>query len=188
MSEPAFKLKPPAPAWLAKQPAKSAYFLSLIGGALVRAPYWLAASAIPAARQRQSWSFKRAMFAHACTYFVPAMFKTQTYPIEMTDPAIVESDKHLVWVEGTPQFVVGEIQEAAAVNGVEPSRVVGRVIFQEGDTRNKDERARSGEKLIYYFHGTPPYSRSIDVKCSNAVSRWRLLRKLVLDPLKARAN
>ncbi|EKM52017.1 uncharacterized protein PHACADRAFT_199519 [Phanerochaete carnosa HHB-10118-sp] len=138
---------------LTRQPLKGLYLLVVIAGALIRLPYWLVVSAIPATRHRKRWSFARAMQMHILQYTFIPLFATLALPTVFIDPKTVDPAKGTIWIDPTPEFVAGEIKEAADVNGVEPARVIGYMQFKKGKDCRADEKARLGEKIIYHLHG-----------------------------------
>ncbi|GJF00509.1 alpha/beta hydrolase [Phanerochaete sordida] len=152
-SEAFWRVKQPVSPLLSKPPLKGLYLFAVVGGALLRLPYWVLVSALPPLRPRKAWSFSRTMLVQVACYFIPELFRTLGFPIKTIDPKEVDPAKGYVWVEPTPEYVAGEIQQAAAVNGVEPARVIGYMQYRKGDERRADEKARPGEKVMYYLHG-----------------------------------
>lgn len=135
---------------LHRQPLKSVYWTFQIVGLMLRLPFWAVLSAVPQTRQIQSWPFTRSFITRILRVLLPTLFKTATFPT----PPINEAEGNYIWVESTPELIVGEIKEAAEVNGVEAVRARACIQCRAGDGRAADAPAKPDEKVIYYIHGT----------------------------------
>ena len=93
------------------------------------------------------------MITQVIRYILPNIFVTMSYPSETIDPKTVDPHKGTVWVEPTPELIAGEIQEAAKVNGTQPVRVIGVSQYRKGEERSADDKAKPGERILYYLHG-----------------------------------
>ncbi|THH09623.1 hypothetical protein EW146_g8636 [Bondarzewia mesenterica] len=58
-----------------------------------------------------------------------------------------------VWVEPTPNLVVGEIRDKAAINGVQAIRTGGFWFGTKGADGQVGQRASPNEKVFYHLHG-----------------------------------
>ena len=134
------------------QPFKTLYLVVRGVGVLVKIPFWLVLSAIPQTRQIRTWTFSRSFIARVLREIVPIMFKVYAFPVPPINPGKGARGEWL-WVEPTPELVIGEVQKCASVNGVEAVRVRGNMLYREGVDRKGDEPAGPGEKIIYYLHG-----------------------------------
>ena len=134
------------------QPFKTLYLVARSVGILLKLPAWLVLSALPQTRQRRSWDFTRSVAVRVLKDVVPIMFTVYMFPVPPLNPA-GDANGDWVWAEPVPDLVVGEIKEAAAVNGVEAARVQGCMQSLEGAKGAATRPAREGEKIIYYLHG-----------------------------------
>lgn len=171
-SEAFWRVKRPVSPLLTKQPFKGLYLLVVIAGAVIRIPYWVITSAVPALRPRKKWPFSRALMVQVMAYLFPELFKTLAWPVEETEPKEVDPEQGFVWVEPTPEFVVGEIKEAATINGVQPARIVGYMQYRKGEERRADEKAMSGEKVMYYLHGGGYFTGNATGPTAWFCSKW----------------
>ena len=137
---------------LHQHPLKALYLTFRGVVALLKLPVWVVLSALPYTRQRRSWDFTRSFAVRVLKELVPVAFAVYLFPPE---EASFTSDVRGDWVEveAVPHLVVGEVQEAAAVNGVESVPVWGCMLALDGAQGSASRRAESGEKIIYYMHG-----------------------------------
>ncbi|CCM05251.1 uncharacterized protein FIBRA_07461 [Fibroporia radiculosa] len=87
---------------------------------------------------------------------IAAAFQTSLNFGRVDPEKLVETGKNIqvVWIEPTPELIVGEIKEAARVNNVEPARVAGVWYGQRGsNAQAAHEKAGPEEKVMYELHG-----------------------------------
>ncbi|THG98512.1 hypothetical protein EW026_g3676 [Hermanssonia centrifuga] len=184
----------PAPALLAwqAQPFKAFYityiFTTLI---TIRLPVWSIACLLPALRPRSSWSYSRSLWVKLYSVFFKVIFNTGSCKFLRIDPKtfIKDAEEHgLVWIDATPELVVGEIQEYAKRNGVAAAQVAGYWFGKRDEkTGLAGQRAGPDEKVMLQFHcggwveqlgdGSP---KSIDARmCNDILKRFPQFSRLL---------
>lgn len=138
------------PRFFHRQPFKALYALYfVIVLALVKIPYWVLSSLLPSCRPHPSWSIFRTVYLLTMDAAMDAMTLTSTYHLFRADPdklpKNVDTDG-LVWVEPTPELIVGDVKEYADRNGVAAARVAG---YWYGSRLP----SKPDEKIIYELHG-----------------------------------
>lgn len=132
------------------QPFKALYLIYFVTVLLlVKIPYWVLSSLLPSWRPHPSWPLFRVVRLRTLDAAMEAMTKTSMYHLFRTDPLHLPKTvdaEGLVWVEPTPDLVVGDIKEYAQRNQVAPARVAG-YWFGSRLPSTKDE------KIIYELHG-----------------------------------
>ncbi|KAJ3535198.1 hypothetical protein NM688_g7011 [Phlebia brevispora] len=135
---------------LLRQPFKALYLLYFYFVLLlVKLPFWILTSLPRSWRPRPSWTVFRTVFLQTMDAVMEAMVTTSTYTMLRVDPqkfAKSAETNGLVWVEPTPELIVGDIKEYATKNGVTPTRVAG---YWYGDRSSPLPE----EKIIYELHG-----------------------------------
>ncbi|KAI0666806.1 alpha/beta-hydrolase [Trametes maxima] len=139
------------------QPFQSFYFLFFAFYLLlVKVPYWAVRYALPSKRP-QPWSLGRVILVKCYRTFITGLFQTSVASM-CYDPVVVEKsgkgdELGLVWVEPSPELVVGEIAEAARANDIKAERTAGYWLGKRGSDGRPGQPAGPDEKVIYGFHG-----------------------------------
>ncbi|CCM07257.1 uncharacterized protein FIBRA_09603 [Fibroporia radiculosa] len=139
-----------------REPIKSIYLICFFLSFLVRIPFWALTNLLPSWRPRRSWPLSRTIRVKFMRTLLGGLFQT-SFDMVHVDPEKLGGTGEgiqLVWVEPTPDLVVGEIQEAAKINNIESVRLAG--VWYGG--RGKDANAASqpagpDEKVFYELHG-----------------------------------
>lgn len=138
-----------------REPLKSLYLLYIgLSTVLVRLPYWFFGSLSPSWRPRASWGMGKNVVIHGLRTLVYASFKTGLAGVE--DPEVAAASAQttgFVWVEPTPDLVVGEVQKYAELNGIEAERTSGYWYGERDAAGGVGQQANADEKVIYQLHG-----------------------------------
>ncbi|PIL25980.1 hypothetical protein GSI_11734 [Ganoderma sinense ZZ0214-1] len=136
------------------QPLKAAYIAGGVVYVLAALPVWLVLDTIPAARPRKSWPFKRAILTHLFRTVIGMMFQTSLpAPAPLSTFEKNASTLGFVFVEATPELVVGEVADIAEKNGVKAERTGGFWYGPRDDKNGVGQRALPGERVVYHLHG-----------------------------------
>ena len=131
--------------------------LYVLGGGLyilVALPVWVILNAAPSWRPRPSWTLKRALIARVSRTIIDILVQTSL----PKPPLLSECDKNalklgFVWIDATPDLVVGEVREVAEKNGVQAERTAGFWYGSRGPNGEVGQRADTRERVVYHFHG-----------------------------------
>ena len=145
------------PSVLRHQPFKSLYFVyTALTLLLVKIPVWAIVNLVPSSRHRASWPLSRLLIVRATGTIVAAVFETCSFGALRDDLRKFldkPEESGLVWIEPTPELIVGDIQEAARLNGVDAVRVAGFWCGYRDASKGAGAPAKLGEKVIYELHG-----------------------------------
>lgn len=140
------------------QPLKAIY---LTGSAIlllfIRLPFWTVASIIPAWRPRRSWTLGRILMVNVLRSYINILYDTElmsAHPIEQY--AADAENTGFVWVDPTPELVIGEIKQMAEHNQVEAVKTGGFWYGPRSPNGAVGQKALKNEKVIYHMHGSPP--------------------------------
>ncbi|KAI0340627.1 alpha/beta-hydrolase [Trametopsis cervina] len=135
------------------QPVKALYLVGNFTILLfIRLPFWAIRYALPATRPRKGWSWKRSVIVQALRSVIDTFFATGL----PTEPAPNESTAQkdgLVWVDATPELIVGAVKQFAESNGVEAVKVAGYWYGTRDADGQVGQKAAPGEKVVYHLHG-----------------------------------
>ncbi len=137
------------------QPAKAIYTIGQVVYLMATLPASLILNVLPASRPRRSWPLKRVIMGRVARTWIDTTWKTSLAP----PPPLPQNEQDanslgFVWVNPSPELVIGEIAEIAKQNGVKAERVGG---FWYGPRDSNDrvgQRASPGERVVYHLHGT----------------------------------
>lgn len=136
-----------------RAPFKALYLLSTVATLLVKLPGWLAILAFPSARQKPSWSFKRALLVSVFQHVSPALNKIGPIKASPDFQSITESKAATgVWCEPKPEFITGRVRKWAEAAKVETIRVPGYWYNSPRSELAAVARAQPDEKVFYHFH------------------------------------
>ncbi|KAH9474642.1 Esterase LipU [Psilocybe cubensis] len=143
------------------QPWKALYLATRTAVLLFQLPFYAIIYIYPGARPRRTWSIGRSLVIFAFRAFIDVLYNTSptligsVRPVEqMTQKEIEEAVEYgFVWVDGAPEFVTGEIKDAALLNEVSPARISGYWYGKRDPYGKAGQRALPNEKVIYHFHG-----------------------------------
>ncbi|KAJ7472280.1 alpha/beta-hydrolase [Mycena galericulata] len=131
--------------------------VSLIVGAisiLIRLPVWTARNILPSWRARKEWNLTRALFVELVNAATAIMFQTSLpTPDSLHKLSLLADQTGFVWVDPSPDLIVGDIQRFAEMNEVAPAPTAGFWYGLKGPSGSVGQRAASGEKVIYHLHG-----------------------------------
>ncbi|OCH86779.1 hypothetical protein OBBRIDRAFT_814425 [Obba rivulosa] len=148
------------------QPLKAIYTTDSILYLLCFLPVWTIVGLVPAFRPRCSWTLKRTLIVKSYRLLLGMMFNTAIIAPEPQDKyALIACESGFVWVDATPNLVVGEICDKAQINGVKAEKTCGFWWGPRGPGRELGQRASEGEKVVYHMHAHP--SNSPVVTCLN---------------------
>ncbi|KAJ7186798.1 alpha/beta-hydrolase [Mycena filopes] len=132
-----------------RQPQKTLYLAFAIPFLLLRIPFWTLRYLLPAWRPRRAWSLGRSILAELIDAGTAIMLQTSLPAPEPLEKMALSAGKTgFVWVQPAPDFIVGDVQRFAEINGVASTKTGG---FWYG-TRTSDnavgQRASPGEKVM----------------------------------------
>ncbi|TCD69317.1 hypothetical protein EIP91_008073 [Steccherinum ochraceum] len=140
-----------------KQPWKAVFITyHFITTLTIRVPLWLVFSFLPFTRLHPTWTFKRDFLVRFLKHYLHVAsgcggFRFIPMPTHL---ALVEGlNVKGLWVTPTPQLIVGDVKRWAEKANVEPIRIPGYWMEQEGSNREIGEAPRPGEKVVYHIHG-----------------------------------
>ncbi|KAF8057580.1 alpha/beta-hydrolase [Lyophyllum atratum] len=154
-----------------KQPLKTFYLIVSVASALfLRLPYWVVSALFPSNRPRRSWSLGRTVVVRGLQAVVNIM-----YDVGLTGgPDPNEASKSpdalgFVWVKGVSQeHITGRVAAAAKKNNVKPETISGYWYGKRDKDGRYAYRAKTNEKVIYYFHGGGHVSGSSNPRADSA--------------------
>ncbi|KAH9934331.1 alpha/beta-hydrolase [Fomitopsis serialis] len=137
-----------------RQPFKALYLTKTVASLLVRLPFWAATNFIPSWRPRTSWTLGRVIIVKLVEVYLDFMYATEI----IRGPSLQESSETaeatgFVWVEATPDLIIGDILQMAEKNHVEAVRTGGFWHGPRGTNGEVGQKAAKGEKVIYHLHG-----------------------------------
>ena len=139
------------------QPLKTLFFLySFFLYLFVKVPYWTIASLLPSTRPRPSWTLSRTLTVNTLNYMLDVVFATCSFNAMRVDPKTLEGAAEangLVWVDPTPELLLGEVKEIADLNDVSAIRIAGYWLGKRGSSNTVGQSAEPGEKVVYELHG-----------------------------------
>lgn len=123
----------------------------------LRLPVWfLTYLVLPSRRPRPSWGIRRNIIVKSLRVKFDAMLMAGFPPEQDLREAAASADSlGFVWVNASPDLVVGELHELAALNGVEAQTTSGYWYGKRGSDGKVGQKAAADEKVIYHLHGTP---------------------------------
>ncbi|KAJ7750482.1 alpha/beta-hydrolase [Mycena maculata] len=137
-----------------RQPFKSVYLLVGTIYIFIRLPVWTARNFIPAWRARKGWSITRSLVMELINAATSIMLQTGLpSPEPLEKLALSAAKTGFVWVEPTPDLIVGDIQRFAQLNEVSALRIGGFWYGARGPGDVVGQRADPREKVIYHLHG-----------------------------------
>ncbi|CCM07010.1 uncharacterized protein FIBRA_09329 [Fibroporia radiculosa] len=138
------------------QPLKTLFLLYTGVSLFVRIPFWITTNLLPSWRPRRSWTLSRTLIVNLLRVVSDTIFKTSV-SIFSIDPKLLEqplaAEAGLVWVDPTPDLILGEIKDAADLNGVTSTKVAGFWYGERGLDGVVGQKADPDEKVIYELHG-----------------------------------
>ncbi|KAI0041520.1 alpha/beta-hydrolase [Auriscalpium vulgare] len=138
-----------------RQPFKALYLTGAIATLLlVRLPFQVIRNIVPAWRPRRTWSLGRSVLVSVYSSFIEILYNTSLLSAPALDDAAKTPDPvGFVWVQPTPDLIVGDVREAASVNKVESVRIAGFWSGVKDADGKAGQKATATEKVIYHFHG-----------------------------------
>ncbi|EMD35367.1 hypothetical protein CERSUDRAFT_106757 [Gelatoporia subvermispora B] len=137
-----------------KQPFKAIYIICSITYILCRLPIWTVIGLFPSTRPRPSWTLKRTLIVKSLRAILWTMFNTSIVKPNPPQTYIATARQTgFVWVDATPDFVLGDLRSLAELNGVEAERTCGFWYGSRGVGGAVGQRASKGEKVVYHMHG-----------------------------------
>jgi len=120
----------------------------------VRVPWWVVSSLPKAWRPRQSWTLGRVISANLFRNLLRVTSKTGDLS-RTPDYRAIEPDvgEYGVWVEAVPDLINDELRSFAAAASVEPIRIPGYWVHEDGSDVKVASRPAPGEKVLYHLHG-----------------------------------
>ena len=161
-----------------RQPLKAIYLAgSVVLLLFVRLPFWIVANIVPAWRPRHSWSLGRTLIVNVYRVYINIIYNTELMGVLSIEQSAVDAETTgFVWVDPTPELVVGEIREMADHNQVTAVRT-GGFWYGPRDPRGAvGQKALKNEKVIYHMHGRPPLPFSHTKLIPHAYSGRRCIR------------
>ena len=142
---------------LRHQPLKFLYLSYVVASLLfVKLPLWTVYCLLPALRPRPSWPLARALLVWSLREIVTAVFNTASFKSARTDPRVPQKQSAqelgLVWIDATPELVVGEVKRFAEINRVKAERVAGYWFGKRDEKNGIGQTAEPDEKVILNFH------------------------------------
>lgn len=109
------------------QPLKGIYMLgSVLALLFVRLPLWTVLSLVPSGRPLPSWTLGRSLILRVFQAYVGILYNTSVEtPVRPQPDASNASKSCLVWVEPTPDLILGDIRDFVDANNVKPESVPG---------------------------------------------------------------
>lgn len=137
------------------QPLKGLYMLgSILLLLFIRLPVWTILGLVPSWRPLPTWSLGRSLIVQAFQAYVGVLFNTAidtpARPHENAPDAVKSG---LVWIDPTPDLIVGEVRDFANTNHVQAEKVPGYWHGPRASDGTVGQRASPGEKVVYHFHG-----------------------------------
>ena len=137
------------------QPLKAIYMAYTFASLLVKMPLWTVRFLIPALRPRSTWPISRALLVWRLQLLVRMVFRTASFNLVRVDPRTLakDADKHgQVWINARSDLVVGEIKDAAKVNGVSAVQIAGYWYGKRDENGQVGQPAGPDEKVILQLH------------------------------------
>ncbi|KAI0340622.1 alpha/beta-hydrolase [Trametopsis cervina] len=136
-----------------RQPFRAFYFFTNLTLLLfIRLPFWSLLYVLPSLRPRKTWSWKRSIIVQALRAFIDTLYATALPAAPVPDESTARKDG-LVWVDATPELVVGEVKQFAETNAVEAVKVAGYWYGARDADGQVGQKATPGEKVVYHLHG-----------------------------------
>ncbi|KAJ7182673.1 alpha/beta-hydrolase [Mycena crocata] len=136
------------------QPQKAVYLVFGVAYLIIRLPFWTIRNLLPPCRPRKKWSLGRALLVEIINAGTQIMLST-SIPAPPSLEKLGESidETGFVWVQPSPELIVGDIQHFAEKNGVTSALTGGFWYGANGQGNSVGQRAAAEEKVIFHLHG-----------------------------------
>ncbi|KAF9644832.1 alpha/beta-hydrolase [Thelephora ganbajun] len=136
-----------------RAPFNLLYLLSTVATLLVKLPGWMVLLILRSARQKASWSYKRALLVSIFQHVSSALNKIGPIKASPDFRSIAKSAVATgIWCEPKPELIAGHVKKWAEAAKVKTIRVPG---YWYNSPRTKlvaGTRAQPNEKVFYHFH------------------------------------
>ncbi|KAK2462093.1 hypothetical protein APHAL10511_006556 [Amanita phalloides] len=138
-----------------RQPLKATYIIyQLFSTLFVRLPWWFLLSLPKSWRPKLTWTMQRALYVKVIRHVTMVAAKTDILPKYPNHLDILHGPGvNGVWVDATPDLVIGELKSFADAASVTSVRIPGYWIHKEGSQVEVGSPPAFGEKVVYHLHG-----------------------------------
>jgi len=138
-----------------QQPFKGLFlFYQLFTLLFLRIPWWILSGLPRAWRPRPSWTLRRVVQVNHMRHMIRISSQTG-FLIKLPDHRAIEPGvgEYGVWVEAVPDIINDELRSFAAAASIEPIRIPGYWVHEDGFDVKVASSPAPGEKVLYHLHG-----------------------------------